>query len=534
MVYPLNNPGIPDGRSNASIDMQHGLVELGLPKVDASNEAEALVYEHPDYRLNIDRWRKFCRLYFSREVYEYIYAHTRESEPVYQNRVRRGYYLNYVASVIDLFVAYLYHSPITRQPDVATAELFEELYKDADRRGTAYSVFIQHATTFAQITGHCGVLVDMPRLDAPFASEAEREAAKHRPYLTLVQAQQIKDWELGEDNKFNWVKLEIDRPQNRDWRSSVDEETRHFVIWTRSGWEEWKVKQKAGGKPSEPELVARGDHPLGEVPLIIFRNDPDLEHAWFGISAVRDISDVNIAILNWCSLMDEEIYERCLNVLAVQRVSDDAPAIKLSHDNVLEYDGDTPPAYLVPGSTPLEMIMSAIDRLKDEIYRLAKLGGDTGLQKSRQATSGIAYAFEFNTTNQALGKKAEAAQQAEMDIHRLFAKWLGKEFTGVVTYPKEFGVEDFLTELTVLSEARTTLTSPTAIQEIEKKVTAKMFARDSQALRDEIASEIDSQDPKDPTLLNTSLGFGPPPPAEEVEDDNSDGAGLTSSSSTSE
>lgn len=504
-----------EGRSNAAIDMSQGGT-LPLPPGDGT-DAEMLVYEHPDYVDAKEKWQKFHRLYNSRSVYTYIYKHLREHQSMFENRVKRGYYLNYVAAVVDLYVAYLYHSPITRQP--ASDGLYEDLYKDADRRGTHYSVLIQQATTHSQVAGHCGILVDMPALPRAegFANEQERLDAKHRPYLVLVQANQILDWKLDRDGKFDWVKIEVVREQERDWRGSVDENLRFFQIWTKSTWEEWKVTQKEGQeKPEKAELVARGDHPLGAVPLVIFRNEVDLDHAWFGVSAIRDISDLNIAILNWCSLMDEEIYERCLNILTVQKsVGDESASFTLGHNNVLQYEGEQVPSYLVPGATPLQLIMEAIDRLKDEIYRLAKLGGDTGLQKSRAATSGIAYAFEFNTTNQSLGKKAESAQQAEVEIHRLFAKWTGQEFVGTISYPKEFGVEDFLQDLALLAEGRSTLSSPTAIKKLEQRISAKMFAREEQKLRDTIANEIETTDPQDPILLNTSLGFGPPEPPEE-------------------
>jgi hypothetical protein len=503
----------PDGRSNAAMDMDKATVHV--PQVGNEDVANALLSEHPDYTANKERWDKFTRLYNSRDVYKYIYQHLREHDEMFAKRVNRGYYLNYVASVVDLFVAYLYHSPITRQPD--DKETFELLYKDADRRGTRYPVFIQRVTTHAQISGHCGVLVDMPRVDAPPLTEQERLDKKIHPYLVLFQASQILDWELDLDGNFEWVKLEIDLPQPRSWRQAYDSTTRHFLIYTKDHWEKWTVTIKEGGKPEKAVMVDSGDNPLGEVPLVIVRNEPDLEHPWFGISAVRDISDLNIAILNWCSLMDEEMYERCLNVLCVQTVGNDAQDFVIGSNNVLSYGGENAPEYLTPGETPLKLIMEGIDRVKDEIYRLAKLGGDTGLQKSRQATSGIAYAFEFNTTNQSLGKKAESAEQAEYEIHQLVAKWLKRDFEGNIAYPKEFGVEDFLQDLALLADARATLSSETAIQELEKKVTAKMFAREAQDLRDKIAGEIQSTDPKEPDLLNTSLGFAPEPPIPEGE-----------------
>lgn len=522
---------VPDGRSNAAMDMEQDYLEElgGLSAGISTAKPEALTYEHPDYKTNVEKWAKYQRLYNSRDVYRYIQKHSREHNEMFEKRVARGYFLNYVSAVIDLFVAYLYHSPITRQPD--DEAIFGALYKNADRRGTHYEVFIQQATTHAQVSGHCGILVDMPLMEQPIQSEADREALDHRPYLTIIQAHQIIDWELDSEGNFKWVKLEVFPPQDRAWNEPVDNETRHFLIWTREDWEAWKVVKKTEeGKSEEAIQEGYGVNTLGRVPLVIMRNEKDLDHSWMGISAVRDISDLNIAILNWCSLMDEEIYERCLNILAAQKSGNtNTAAIVLSHNNVLEYEGEQAPNYLTPGATPLQLIMAAISSIKDEIYRLAKLGGDTGLQKSRSATSGIAYAFEFNTTNQSLGKKAVAAEQAELEIHQLVSKWMGKEFSGTITYPKEFGVEDFLSELALLADARATLSSQTAIKELEKRITAKMFARDTQALRDKIAADIDSQDPKDPTLVTTSLGFGPPEPPGADEESGPVGGGNPSS-----
>lgn len=518
MAYGPSSDDVP-GRSNAAIDMGAGLsLEITSAPSDSA-KAAALVYEHPDYCANVEKWKKYQRLYNSRDVYQYVYQHTREDAEMFSKRVKRGYYLNYVSAIVDLYVAYLYHSPLTRQP--SHPEIFEELYKNADRRGTTYQTFIQEATTQAQIGGFCGVLVDMPVLpEGGFQTQADQEAAQHRPHLVIVKNSQILDWELDRDGHFEWVKIEVTRPQERSWDAPFDETTRHFQIWSKTDWQEWKVTVKDGEeKPKTAQRVGGAPHNLEQVPLVILRNEVDLEHSWFGISAVRDIADLNIAILNWCSLMDEEVYERCLNILTVQSTGGpSSEPVKLSHNNVLEYSGENAPAYLIPGTTPIDLILKAVATIKDEIYRLAKLGGDTGLMKSRQATSGIAYAFEFNTTNQSLGKKAEAAQQAEIEIHRLVAKWMGQEFSGTITYPKEFGVEDFLQDLQLLADARTMLSSKTAIRELEKKTTAKMFARDPQDLRDTIAKEVDKSDPQDEDLLSTSLGLGPipePPPVAE-------------------
>lgn len=497
--------------SNAAIDMAVDGAEKvrEAAALDVMNDADALAYEHPDYVEEKCKWKKYEDCYQADDIYKYIYKHPRESEDMFRVRVKRGYFYNYCASVVDLFVAYLFHAPIARDLGNDT-EWLQELYDDADLAGTKYSAFLNTVETFAQIYGHCGVLVDAPAIDGQIVSEAQRRAAKLRPYLTIVRPSQILDWELDSHGNWVWVKIEVCRPDpERSWNRPVDEESKNYLIWTREDWTEFRVSG------DEVRQVGSGDHGLGVVPLVIVRNEKQPDHSWFGASAIRDIADINIAILNWSSLGDEEIAERCLNILTMERDQGDMPAT-LSHHNVLEYSpGATPPAYLTPGSTPLELIGKWIDRAKDEIYRLAKLGGSTGLLGVREATSGIAYAYEFNETNQSLARKAEYLEQAEIEIHRLAAKWLKKEFTGNITYPKEFGVDDFLTEFAILNEARSGLSSEIAIKELEKKLAAKLFARDSMDLRKKVDQEIESSDPKSIGLMEsfsnvpTALTSGP-------------------------
>jgi hypothetical protein len=270
-----------------------------------------------------------------------------------------------------------------------------------------------------------------------------------------------------------------------------------FWIWDREHWELWSVKEDGEGPNAtkSAEMLGEGPSPdniRGEVPFVVIRNCRRLKHDWFGNSAIKDIADINIAILNWESLADEEIHNRCLNILAMERDNTGDVAANLSHHNVLEYtSGTNPPQYLSPGSTPLELIGQWIDRGKDEIYRLAKLGGSTGLMGVREATSGIAYAYEFNETNQSLVEKAASMESGENKIHSLLARWFGKQFSGNVEYPRDFGVDDFLLELDILLKGREVLSSETAIKQLEKRLTGKIFSRKDLEFRQKVDKEID-------------------------------------------
>lgn len=514
-------PVVPQGEGNMGADLREEF--LTKPQQVLAMRAEnrrlddvhALLYEHPDYTANREKWDKYMNLYAAEDVYQYIYQHPRETEESWTQRVQRAYYYNYTASIIDLIVSYLFSVNITREPSAANSdsddseasvespedkELKQELqpiFQDADLRGTSYDVFIRMVATFAQVLGHVGVLVDAPNQDAA-QTEQDVKDQGIRPYLKLVLPMNLLDWSIDEFGEYEWVKIEVPPVENRSFHQKLDGAERNFLIWTRTNWELWQVIDIPGEDKIATKL-SEGDSPAsirGTVPFAIFKNGRKVNHDWFGDSAVRDIADINIALMNWASLGDEEIANRCLNIMTMERDQQNQIAALISHCNILEYSpGSQPPQYLQPGETPLKLIGEWMNRARDEIYRLAKMGGSTGLLGVREATSGIAYAYEFNETNQSLTAKAAFMEEAETKVFRLIAKWVGKEFTGTVCYARDFGVDDFLLELDTIMKARMTLTSPSAIRQMEKNFSRKLFARNSLKFRQTVDTEIDKAEP---------------------------------------
>jgi len=507
--------------SNASIDLKNDLgrdVPQNVEVDDAAalELAKALKQVHPDYARNEAKWRKYLNLYMSNDIYSFIHRHLREVDIKYEQRVERGYYFNYVKSVVDLFTAFLFHHPIDRNVGEQHSEFFKTVYKDADLSGTLWNVFMQRVCTFAQVEGHVGILVDAPQApEGGFASEAERQESGARPFLSLIHSLQIRDWEVDQHGNFTWVKLEIFRPMEREWNQPSDARDRNFVIWTKTEWQEYVLHTNNTDSTQEDtaELVGQGNHKLKRVPLVIVKTEDHPLHPWFGLSSVKDIGDINIAILNWSSLLDEEIFERCLNILAMERGEGDAP-LELSHANILEYDSNTQkPDYLTPGQTPIEMIIKAITVLRDEIRRLAKVSIGGGVADIRQASSGIAKAFAFLETNQSLSAKSLSMEQAETEVHRLMLEWENQTFEGNIEYPREFGVEDQLTLFQEMDMARSSLTSETAIKEKEKSLVRKLHADKPQDLREQMEREIDEADMKMDAINSGALGpLGPIPP----------------------
>lgn len=500
--------------SNASIDLREDILdanELSPANPESIAKAKALQQEHPDYRDNVEKWQKYLNLYTSEDISQYIFRHFRESDDKWSQRVERGYFYNYVKSVVELFTAFLFHHPADRVPGDEFAEEFEEVYKDFDRAGTGVVTFFQEVCNYAQVEGQVGILVDLPRLESEPRNEAERKEANLRPYCSMIHSPHILDWEVDQHGNFLWVKIEVFRPQERSWDAPASESVRHFQIWTTQTWEEWRLDKEdhESGDGLKATLVDSKEHRLGIVPFVVARLEKSM-HSWFGCSAVKDIADINIAILNWSSLGDEEIYERCLNVLAME-AADDGSSVSLGNANVLEFPPGTQhvPFYLEPGATPLERIQAWINHGKDEIRRLAKINLSAGLGDVRQASSGIAKAFSFIETNQSLAAKALNMEQVERRVHEVMARYMGGTFEGSIGYPREFGVEDWLMLYQELQQARTTLTSETAIKELEKSFTEKLFSRQPMKLRQKIAREIDASDGENGASFGSSFGMTP-------------------------
>jgi hypothetical protein len=489
LVDLANDYGVPGGSADAN------QVRAAARAMD---DAAALEYTHPDYDANVKKWEKYIDLYCAHEIYNYIYKHPRETTESWEARVGRAYLYNYASSVVDLFVSYLFSVNIVREEtsDENMKSEIQTVLSDADMKGTTYDVFIRTAATFAQVMGWVGVLVDAPSIDTDnLLSERDRKDKGIRPFLKMILPMHLLDWAIDDFGKFLWVKIEVPVfEESRTFKEKVDGAERRFLIWNRDGWELWSVIRVEGMDPIVKK-IREGVSPTdikGTVPFTILRNAPKCNHDWMGESALRDIADINIALMNWSSLGDEEIANRCLNILTMEKDNTNQVGALLSHANILEYaTGAKPPAYLTPGSTPLDLIGQWIDRARDEIYRIAKVGGSTGLLGVREATSGIAYAYEFNETNQSLTAKASYMEMGETEVFRLVCRWLGGEYTGTVSYSRDFGVDDFLLELDTIMRARSALTAPTAIKQMEKNLCNKLFARRPLDFRKKIEQEID-------------------------------------------
>lgn len=514
--------------------------------------ADTLTATHPVYNAFVERWLEYLDLYEGENLERYVFRHIRESQESHQARIKRVSYRNFCAPVVDLYIHYLFSKPINRspgqprpappasdpeEPPVAPArkkkhlslvqgkkpggvagssrqQEWESWLKDVDRRGTTMDRFMADSGRFALIFGHIFIATDMPRISEQPRTEAERRAQSLRPYLVPYFPTEVPNWQLDDDGSLVWIRFrEMAQGQSdpfastNRWQQKVQQNVQMFAdyrlikegqqglsmnpvksaryrTWTRYGWFLHEIKGR------KVELIDQGEHGLGVVPVEPLYNRRYSRYPFVGQSLLTDIGRLNVEILNMDSLITESVYQNVINILVMRRQPTDQSEIVIGANNVLEYSGDVPPFFLTPSAAPLQFMEGRVQTLREEIYRLAKLGGGLGLEP-RAMSSGLEAAFEFNETNRMLADRADESENTETKVHRHWYRWMGGEFTGTVDYSDDFSVQSFQEELQLVTTVKQALRSPTARREMEKRAAKHVLHNLDDDVMEQIRRETD-------------------------------------------
>ena len=494
-----------------------------LPPVDgnetasraAEELAEVLMVEHSLYQRYKKQWQDALNWFNGEEaILQYIHQHPRERKEHYERRLERGYYWNYTDSIIGLLASFVYSKTITRQMTEQSSgeakthtEELELFWKDIDRLGNTADEFFKTVFLYTQVYGLAYVMVDKPAVpEGIVLSEQHRQELGITPYCYYIPTLNLTNWRLQRDGTFAWARWFADiETTNSPFTSPGTETVRRYTTWDTGAWYVHDVITPKKGK-EYAVFIDSGVNPLGRVPIARFIGKKDLSDPHFGKALAYTIGKINVAILNYLSLLDEDLYGKCLNLLAVQ-IDDVAPSensnappqdpVTIGANNVLAYTSmSQPPFYLAPSSEPGDLLMRHIQACTDQIYRIALFGGAMKPVAPYSEKSGTAYAHEFNETNRMLSDKAYAMEKGEVVVCELWSRWLGLEKDGIgfiVDYPDEFHVEELTKELGDIMEAQKIVVSSTVFEkEMQKRVVRRLIDHDFRDLIEEINKEIDA------------------------------------------
>lgn len=440
---------------------------------------------HPDYDANIESWEFFIRSYFGGKMYRdgnYLLQHPFESSANYRRRRETSYFYNYCGPIVDIFVSHLLRKDARRDYGSLTGDrLFNAFYWDADLEGSTFRHFIREAQRLASIYGRVSVVVDKPGLKT--STRAEAEELGIRPYVALVTPENLLDWSYSRDAA---GRLLLDTVK-------IKEAPGVYRTWDRECWELWKVIKGE----NEPVLADAGFHGLGEVPLVNLYNKRS-GIRMTGISDIQDIADINRNIYYLSSDAKEIIENTAFPMLAMPYARGGPEEKEVGPRNILQFDPSEPnakPYWLEAPHSSLSEIREWVRQDINEIYRIAKMGGVKAAEDFQTVKSGVALELEYQQLYSALSEKADNLEQAETNILRLWAKWEGRVFDGVIDYPDDFSVLDLDRDLrNAVTALSADIGSATFKKEVRKKISGMVLTKTDESVLAQINSEIDSNE----------------------------------------
>jgi len=357
-----------------------------------------------------------------------LFSHRLENPEDRARRLRRAYYLNYCQPVVDTYTAYLFRTP----PQILPSGPIADLLADADRMGNGLIALMKRAATLSSIFGFVLLGVDRPRGEGQWATRAEELAAGINDYLTLVCPPDALNWACGPDGRLQWVLVrERDADPQLSGAQLNAQARERLRLWNDEQWLDLD---------GEGRLLAAGENPFGCVPFVAVKHR-DIEPGIVGESLLANIAYVNREIFNLSSLLQEILARQTFSQLVAEGSAEEygeaGDIKKLGTSSIFLYpEGRKAPEYISPDAAQAELLIEQIDRMIDEIYRLASL--TRGAVRQAQAQSGISKAYDFLDTNQALADKAgnlAAGFAAALNLAR-------PDWRGAIEFPNDFGVDD--------------------------------------------------------------------------------------------
>jgi hypothetical protein len=449
--------------------------------------------EHPEYTAWKTVWPRYRDLYVGGEQFIgranlYLLPRQRELAEVYQERLSRAFYENYIGSVIDWYAATLFRrEPILtfEGKDEAARRYFNELAEDCDRKGSTLSDFFRRQVIETLVAGRSYVAIDFPRGEKTPGSRAEEEAlGLSRGYLCEYPAESVINWQRDERGEYEWVVLRGERlvAEGPDLKM-----VRQWIRYDRQGYRLYRQEVRGERAPA-PELVGEGLHGLarlGRVPVFEFSMG---EGMWLmNKAATLQLEHFNKSnALSWALTMGLFSLPVIYSDSEFKQLMGDSYYVKLGKDDRF--------GWTEPQGHVFDIALRNIDRLKEEIYRVCYALNQAGGALSKNASlTGWSKQRDYLVTQEVLRGFGDRVKDMMKALLRALAEARQDEIAIEVGGLDEFDIGEFTSELDDAERLlKLGIPSKTLMSQVQKKVAMKYLCDASQEIKDRIAQEIDA------------------------------------------
>ena len=356
------------------------------------------------------------------------------------------------------------------QPITGTPAWFEDFLENADLQNTDFTAFMENAATTAAVEGWSWIFCDLP----------ETQNKNNRPYLTLIPAQHVIDWDTFTENGvtiitylkvIEYVDDETKRVKvwERGTPGGIDDETGDAIPETPTTATCYEIPM-AGGvakvsvvEPSEV-FTFPSTYPIPVVQVMPVR---DIQKSVIGVSDLTDIADMQ---REWLRL-EAEAYDSIRFSKPIVRV-DNGLKVPAGGGGIVHGPKDCMEVWEIP-------VMDVEQIRKQQIQLIATFDGFTGRAGTRnvaeQVQSGISIVEERKTLHKKAQTRARQLEKVEETVINLVAFMMGLVWVGDIEYNSDYESRDTQYKMALLTSAKG-LTQNPIIQNIIDIELIKMIA----------------------------------------------------------
>ena len=442
-------------------------------------------------------WRRYRHLYaggedFREHAAEYLVRRHTEPPEIYQERLTRVFYENYLGSIVDWYAA----TVVRREPNLEFTGTNERakgflarFAQNCDQRGTTLTQFFRQLLTEALICGKSFVVADFPRAAAPVRTRADEDAlGQSSAYLMPYSADELINWSYDLKGELEWVVIRTSWLKQDSVRSFGWKREKRWIYYDRENFE---IYERSGGEGKPVELVDQGKHGLagiGRVPVFELNVSEGL---WLTNKiALLQLEHFNKSnALAWALTMGLFAMPVIYSDREFKQITGESYYIQLGPGDRF--------GWTEPGGNVYQIAADNLTRLKNEIYRVSYLmqqaSGTSGAPQS-----GLSQQWDFSITQEILRAYGDTLKDAIRRVLAAIVAARQDELVVDVTGMDEFDISDFSTDV---NDAKNLLAlgiqSPTLTKQVQKRVAMKYLCDARQEIKSRIAAEIDAEAPSE-------------------------------------
>lgn len=452
--------------------------------------------EHPEYVAKKAMWRQYKDLYAGGErlrcnASEYLVRRHKEPGEVYQERLSRVFYENYIGSIIDWYAATL----IRREPavifegaDPSAKDFYNDLSKDCDLRGTKLSEFFRQRFVQTLVCGSSYIVVDFPRIDGTVLTRAEEDSSgRSRAYLVDYGPDEVINWSYDMKGGLEWAVIRTScLRQSKITDAQWERETR----WLYYDRENYQIFRQ-GSSESPMELFDEGRHGMASLQRVPLFQMKVTDGLWLmNKSASLQMEHFNKSnALSWALTM---------GLFATPVVYSERPFSQIVGESYyIQLGKDDRFGWTEPEGKVYQIAADNLVRLKDEVYRVCYLMSQAGTPSPGDVpASGVSKQRDFSVTQEVLRAYGDAVKDTLRQVLWAIAAARCDGLAIDVSGMDEFDINDFSDEL---DDAKKLLDlgigSETLRKQVFKSLAFKYLCDARQEIKNRVAEEIDAQVP---------------------------------------